>query len=1049
MAPTTTHFLPAPEVRKRFAGLSKDDENERLEAAKGLNLALRNVTENRDETVKYCLTRLIKGLTSANDSSRIGFSLALVELLYSLLDPKDPLLTDLPFRSVVQLIVEHTEPTGGLTKSEERGFYFGRLFGLKAIIETELLFTKESDISNWQSVLTQLVVLAQKKPWLRESCCLVIRNAVLAIESSQKELVKVTCDELEKSGLIKSSDGIGIWIALIQKHNTTLEKLNIRPQKRSSPFEKAYLQTLAKILKESEGKDEDGEKLAQKGSWNARLSWVWDSIFEFYTSDTPQKDIASFPEFWQAVVNDGLFSNSSSDERKFWGFLVFNKAISALENKDTISILFSPNLMKCFINQLSSPERYLHKAAQKSFRVIKSKAENSPSIASTILTCLLSRNGSPNFESVTKTKVIESLFSCADEQGQLEIVRFFKSLILEPAAEDTKSIEKSRQWAADQLLSTIRSSKSTPKSSYVTEIINIFVEYGHFNIKSNLSADLAFSATTQATFRTRLSSCLSELLQNSDLKSTVWSAKAVLFIKQKREESADEFATTVDESIEEEIEKVFKIVSKLDRKTPALGSRRYAFALMYSLLLLQLFNGEPDAMDMLQDLHLVFEKIGKERKEKERKKDKHRHKRQKHEPEEQDHDHEEEEEEEEEQDCLEILIELLLGFLAKPSVLAKKMSQTVFKSFADSLSASALDSLLRPLVVEETQEGQRELFDIEDEDEIMDDADSGEDDDGEDSDVEVIDVEEDSADEEDGEDDENEDEDEESSDEEEDDDDDDDGDDDEPLDEETRKLHAALAEALGTSKDPNTSDASDSDESMDDDQMLLVDEQLSKIFKHRKTPNKRQQRASAKESVVNFKNRILELLEIYVKGDGNCDEKIKVIVPCLEAMRKTGNPSVRSNAHNVLKSLAQSNKKKSPKDKEDDTTTTIFTDPSSAFEILKQIHQESSQPHHQPQQSREHAASCSHCSLYISRILVAGDKSWIERITELYFTKTMVNWMTDAKCVTQPALFTDFVTWAGTIRKSLTTAVLTLGGEKVEVTGKSGKSDKKRKRKNK
>ncbi|KAK6501948.1 hypothetical protein TWF481_009766 [Arthrobotrys musiformis] len=1045
MAPTTTHFLPAPEVRKQFAGLSKDDESERIEAAKGLNLALRSVTENRDETVKYCLTRLIKGLTSANDSSRLGFSLALVELLYSLLDPKDPLLTDLPFRSVVQLIVEHTEPTGGLTKSEERGFYFGRLFGLKAIIETELLFTAEADISNWQSVLTQLVVLAQKKPWLRESCCLVIRNAVLTMESSQKELIKATCEELEKSGLIKSSDGVGIWIAILQKHKATLEKLNIRFQKRSSPFEKAYLQTLAKLLKESEGKGEDGEKLAQKGSWNARLSWVWDAIFEFYTSDTPQKDTASFPEFWQAVVNDGLFSNGSSDERKFWGFLVFNRAISTFEDKDTITTLFSPNLMKCFINQLSSPERYLHKAAQKSLRVIKSKAENSPSTASTLLTCLLSRNGSPNFESVTKTKVIESLFSCADEQGKLEIVQFFKSFILQPAAEDSKSIEKSRQWAADQLLSMIRSGKATPKSSCVSEIVSIFVEYGHFNIKSSLSADLAFSATTQATFRNRLSSCLSELLQNPDLKSTIWPAKAVLLIKQKQEDATDDFATTVDESIEEEIEKVFKIISKLDKKTPTLGSRRYAFALMYSLLLLQLFNGEPDAMDMLQDLHLVFDKIGKERKEKEKKKDKHRHKRQRHEPE--DHDHDHEEEEEGEQDSLGILIELLLGFLAKPSVLAKKMSQTVFKSFADSLSASALDSLLRPLTVDETQEGQRELFDIEDEDEAMDDADS-EDDNEEDSDVEVIDVEENSADDEDDEDDDkDDDEDSESSDEE---DDDDDDDDDEPLDEETRRLHAALSEALGTSKDPNASDASDSDESMDDDQMLLVDEQLSKIFKHRKTPNKRQQRASAKESVVNFKNRILELLELYVKGDASHDDKIRVMVPCLEAMRRTGNASVRNHAHNVLKSLTQSNKKKSPKDKEEDASTPTFATPSSAFEILQEIHQESSQPQHQPQQSREHAASCSHCSLYISRILVSTDKSWLERITELYFTKTMVTWMTSAKCGTQPALFTDFVTWAGTIRKSLTAAPVTASsGEKVEVTGKTGKSDKKRKRKNK
>ncbi|KAF3911685.1 hypothetical protein AA313_de0203547 [Arthrobotrys entomopaga] len=1040
MGPKPTHFLPAAEIRKQFAGLSKDDENERIEAAKGLHVLLRNTTENREETIKYALTRLIKGLTSANDSSRLGFSLALVELLYNLLDPKDPLPIDLPFRSIVQLIVDHTEPSGGLSKQEERGFFFGRLFGLKALIETGLLFTKDSDTSQWQSVLAQLIALAQKKPWLRESCGLVIRNAVLTMDSSQDDLIKSTCAELEKSGLIKTSDGIGIWIALLQKHRATLEKLNIRLQKRTSPFEKSYLQTLAKILKESEGKDEENEKLSQKGSWSARLSWVWDVIFEHYANNSShQSEMASFGDFWQVVVNDGLFSNNASEERKFWGFLIFNKALSTFDDKDNVSAIFSPNFMKCFINQLGAPERYLHKAAQKSLRCIKAKAETSPALASVLLASLLSRNGSPNFESITKTKVIEPLFSSADEQGRLAIVQSFKSLILKPDAEDAKSVEKSRQWAADQLLSMIRSNKAGLQKIWVSEIIDIFVLYGHFNIKSkDITPELAFSPATQATFRMRLSSCLSELIENSDFREVIWPAKAAISIQQMQENGKNEFAITFDGDIEEEIAKVFKIISRLDKKSPAVGSRRYAFELMYSLLLLQLFNGEFDAMDMLQDLHLVFEKIGKDKKEdkEKKKKDKHRHKRQKHE----DHDHGEEGEGEEE-DSLEILIELLLGFLAKPSVLAKKMSQTVFKSFADSLSATALEALLRPLTVDENQDGQRELFDIEDEDENMEDADES---DEEDSDVEVIDAEED-------EDEDSNDSSDESSDEN---DDESEDEDDKPLDEETRKLHAALAEALGTSTDPNaTSDGSDSDESMDDEQMFLIDEQLSKIFKQRKAaPNKKKQKASAKETVVNFKNRILELLEIYVKTDGKSDDKIAVILPCLQVMRKTGNESVRSHAHNVLKALTHSNKKRVHKEEESKEVEIGFSQPESAFEILKDIHQESTQA----KQAQGHAASCSQCSLYISKLLIGSDKSWIEKITELYFSETMVGWMTSANSGTQPSLFTDFVTWAGTIRKSLTSVPSStptkVTGEKVEVSGKNndgGKSEKKRKRKNK
>ncbi|KAK6340587.1 hypothetical protein TWF696_008913 [Orbilia brochopaga] len=1028
MAPGAPHFLPAPEIRKQFAGLSKDDENERIEAAKGLNVLLRNTTENRNETVKYCLTRLIKGLTSGNDSSRLGFSLALVELLYSLLNNEDPLLTDYPFRSIIQLIVEHTEPSGGLSKQEERGFYFGRLFGLKSLIETRLLFTGGADAARWRSVLAQLILLAQKKPWLRESCCLIIRNAILEIDGSQKELIKATCEELEKSGLVKSSDGIGIWITLLQRHQKTLDSMNLRLQNRSSPLENSYLQTLAKILKESEGKDGENEKLAQKGSWNARLSWAWDVILEYYRdSKHVGEGIASFGEFWQAVVNNGLFSNSSSEERKFWGFLIFNRAISTFKDKETIAELFCPNFMTCFINQLGAPKRYLHKAAQKSLQTIKSKAEADPVIASTLLLCLLTGNGSPNFESITKTKIIEPISSCADEQGQLEIILFFKSLILRPDAEDQKSIEKSRQWAADQLLSLIRSSKVGLQSPAISEITNIFVEYGHFNVKSSKedSPTPEFSPATQAVFRTRLSSCLSELLQRPEFRDVLWPAKAVLLIKEKQASDDTTFAITVDENIKEEISKVFKIVSKLNKKSPATGSRRYAFELMYSLLLLQLFNGEPDAMDMLQDLHLVYEKIGKDSKEKD-KKDKHRHKRQK-------HGHSHDEDEQEEQDSLEILTELLLGFLAKPSVLAKKMSQIVFKSFAGFLSPVALAPLLRPLTVEESQDGQREIFDVEDDDEFM-----GEDDedDEEDSDVEVLDVEE-----EDSEGDSEEDSEEDSGDDSESDV--DDEDDDNPLDEETVKLHAALAEALGTSADPAGSD-SDSDESMDDDQMLLLDEQLSKIFKQRKAPNKKQERALAKESVVNFKNRILELLEIYVQSDAKTDDKLHVILPCLEALRKTSNQSVRTHIKKVFEAMKKTTKKKQAtkdKDEEPGETDTGITDPESAFEILQKIHLEAAQP----RQSPEHTASCSSCSLCISKILVTSDGNWRRRIAELY-SQMLVAWSTDEKNGTQPAFITDFVTWMGAMRKIPATVVDP--SDKVEVTGKSpnGRAEK-RKRK--
>jgi len=57
---------------------------------------------------------------------------------------------------------------------------------------------------------------------------------------------------------------------------------------------------------------------------------------------------------------DTLFGPSSSPERKFWGFLVFKKALGRVDSTG-LPMLFTKNFMRCWINHLSEKDRYLHK----------------------------------------------------------------------------------------------------------------------------------------------------------------------------------------------------------------------------------------------------------------------------------------------------------------------------------------------------------------------------------------------------------------------------------------------------------------------------------------------------------------------------------------------------------------------------------------------------------------------------------------------------------------------------------------------------------------
>jgi DNA polymerase phi len=55
-----------------------------------------------------------------------------------------------------------------------------------------------------------------------------------------------------------------------------------------------------------------------------------------------------------------LFGASSSPERKFWGFLVFKKALRRVDGTD-LPMLFTKNFMRSWINHLSHKDRHLHK----------------------------------------------------------------------------------------------------------------------------------------------------------------------------------------------------------------------------------------------------------------------------------------------------------------------------------------------------------------------------------------------------------------------------------------------------------------------------------------------------------------------------------------------------------------------------------------------------------------------------------------------------------------------------------------------------------------
>jgi hypothetical protein len=356
-------------------------------------------------------------------------------------------------------------------------------------------------------------------------------------------------------------------------------------------------------------------------------------------------------------------------------------------------------------------------------------------------------------------------------------------------------------------------------------------------------------------------------------------------------------------------------------------------------------------------------------------------------------------------------VEILLSFLGNPRTLFRQIAQEAFIIFASDLTLEGLQSLTAILDTPENAEGQKELFeqgaDVEevgsdDDDDIEDVEDASEvemvngkivnggqsDSDGSGGQAAASD---------------SEDEEDESSSESESEDDDD---------EELARFDDLLALTLQTSKPSLNNDDSEesSDEDMDDEQMMALDPHLTKIFQERsKQSSKKKERQDAKQTVVQFKSRVLDLLAIFMEKQYSNALTLEVLLPVLRRIRAGGNKQLVDKSYQLLKAYTDARTHhKAP--------LPIPDDLDNVWEILKGVHAEAGMGGG----ASLHATACSNASLHIVKILVAIDKGNYSKVVDVY-SDTQKQWFLEKQSKIQPTLFTQFQNWSVSARQKAAT----------------------------
>ncbi|KAI9808923.1 MAG: DNA-directed DNA polymerase [Pycnora praestabilis] len=985
-----------------YEDLASFNEDIRLKAAIALVSKLSPDHDPSSQDIEKALNRLIKGLSSGRKAARVGFSIALTELLAQLLGPDRKTAPEgsITIEKLLEVLKSQTHPVGSIPGQEERDHHFGRLFGAEAIIKSSILFQSLAPSVHWSRILDLILELAKKKPWLREECGWIIYGGLqfLSTKFTNQAYAQVVIDKLVSHGLVKTPEGVAIWLSIQTLFPTV--RLPMEMWRHEDPLNAKETTTLAKVLKEaSTPRDvQNGEDVhgLQKGMWNSKLHFAWDVVLaELYGrqaltgGNSARSQRMNFADFWNEVVDNSLFSNAASNERKCWGFLLLCKVLETAP-EHIIAVVYSKNLKRSLINQLAGTERYIHQAATKSLKVMHARVERNPDLAAVIATSLITTGAMNSFAQLMKTKTIEKLLIQASVPALQQIILLFQQLIERPGTQEQKTSETQRRSLADQLLSLLRIRKINPSSAaktfepepWVEQILYLFTKCGYFAASYDSSdpkhsPEPPISPASQDMFRSRLSSCLTHLLSTKSVTQPDYPYLVVRRIQQQEQTNGEDHSLLdADKTVRKALLRAWKTVERIHKKETGLGDHEEAqlraSQLLYSLTILQVYNGDADAVSILDELRIFSDKVNES--EPAIKSD--------------------------DTAASEVIVEVLLSLISKPSTLFQKLAQQVFKTFAAEINDKGLESMLAALESsqqeifdqneeeeEEEEDGNSQDESISDVEELDEDSDSSGN--GDDDDEAASDVSEDSA---------------TSNEEASDDEDKQDVDNDNEL----AAFNAKLADALGTYRadaDMDDGEEETTDDDMTDEQMMAIEPHLTKVFQERKkVTSKKQDRKDAKETVIKFKSRVLELLEIYIKQQHGNSLALNIILPLLRLIRSNIPKHISEKASTIIREYSRLCKGNA-------LPTPAAIDP--LWHLLRSIHAEAMQ-----QASHAHSSACSQASLLLVKILVGLDREHGHGAVAMY-SETRGKALFHKGCDVKPAFFADWNNWCTSAGRNL------------------------------
>lgn len=864
------------ELAQIWEKLADDCEETRLDAALEL-VEYQKQAESDD--AEQILRRLFRGLCSGRKNARPGFYVALVGVLSrSSINSSDSILDHARIISIYEI---ETKVVGETSGEDDRNHYYGKLLGAKAILESGLLLDDDKT-TELIALLTSVVEVMAQKSWLRMEASAVLRSALVQLtEQRVQGIVVQILQLLKKYKLVRTIDGLSIW--LVAQDLLPKSALPKDSWTDGNPLSVNELANLKKVLLSSHfSSGEDEIELTGTTTWSTILNPAWVLIFQ-RLGQRGRKGEVTHEQFWSEVVDEGLLSRFSSQERKLTGLLVFREAFK----RALVPVCFSKSMVSFLMQgQGNTDDTYLGNAVQKMMEsIIEIVESQGPTVVDKVINGLLLGCDLRDFDVETKTRTVQSLLDLTELRADTDVGRRLLSWLEKlpmTEADPAKSLTKKRNILnilQRAVCHTIRfrqkriagqSLEGDMHLAGTVSIIQALINLGHGSIVNNddpaVKVNMHDLVTEKA--QTMLEALLAAGPQGHHyfvqlvIELPLDTIDAEAGIRQKLTEGQMQLKSLVE---------AHPIITVSPTARPTRG-----MAVLLALILFQTYEGDGESIEMLDEvvsMSIDFLQLEESDQSKTR--------------------------------IANAVVDIVLSFSSKSSKLFRRSAEIIFGAFAADMTSEGLQALCEVLKTKESREGQQELFDNEDNSGVeSDDADDFDMPDSgvevvngaDDSDVEV--AEQDTSDSGSGPDEE--------------------GSQEEDGDDELTSFESALAAALGTRKlteddvaDADDQDASEFDSDMSDSQMMELDVKLAEVFKNQQSQAsvQKQRKADtkiAKENVVNLKNRALDLVELFLKEQSmrglECSELLSSI---LEMASTTGTPQLAKRGLELIKSYCR------------------------------------------------------------------------------------------------------------------------------------------------